>query len=57
MKVDLLGVRESLEEHCRPGQIAFMLFELLESADYSRDEIRDVVATMKDLTEGETDEG
>jgi len=46
---DLLGVAESLREHCKPSQIAFMLYELLSAADYSEEEILEVTAALEDI--------
>ena len=48
-KPDLLGVAESLRQHGRPSQIAFMLYELLAAADYSDEEILAVATALEDI--------
>lgn len=47
--LDLLGVAETLQQHARPSQIAFMLYELLNTAGYTDEEIRAVVFALGEL--------
>lgn len=47
----LLGLSESLEIHGRPGQLGFMLYEILSDAGYSLDEIKEVSAAIVDHAE------
>ncbi len=44
--IELLGIRETLSSHARPGVVAYMLWELLNDARYSPDEIREITAEM-----------
>lgn len=48
-KPDLLGVAESLRQHGRPSQIAFMVYELLTANDYTDEEILEVAAALEDI--------
>ena len=48
-KPDLLGVAESLRQHSRPSQIAFMVYELLTTNDYTDEEILEVAAALEDI--------
>ena len=44
--IELLGIKETLSSHARPGVVAFALWELLNCARYSPDEIREISAEM-----------
>jgi hypothetical protein len=46
---DLMRVAESLQQHGRPSQIAFTLYELLTAADYSDEEILEVAHALEDI--------
>jgi len=48
-EIDLLGVAETIQQHSKPGAIAFMFYELLQSADYSDEEIAEVADSLHDL--------
>ena len=45
-KPDLLGLATALEDHSRPGMMAFTFYELLDAAGYTDQEIRDVAAAL-----------
>lgn len=49
--IELLGIRETLCSHARPSQVAYMLWELLNDARYSPDEIREISAAMLEHVE------
>lgn len=44
-----LGVTEALQVHARPGQIAFMFYELLTASDYSDEEILEVATALENI--------
>jgi hypothetical protein len=46
---DLLGIAESLKTHGRPSQIAFAVYEMLQSADYTDEEIQAVADALHDI--------
>ena len=49
--IELLGIKETLSSHARPGMVAYMLWELLNDARYSPDEIREITATILEHVE------
>jgi len=42
MDPSFMGLINKVKEHGKPGQIAFLVYELLTDAGYSEDEIREV---------------
>ena len=46
MEIELLGLKPCLQDHCNPSTVAFTLLDILETAEYSRDEIREIAAFM-----------
>lgn len=44
MKVDLLGLKPCLEDHDKPVTVAFMIIDILENAEYSKEEIQEFAA-------------
>ena len=42
----LMGLINKIKDHSKPGQIAFLVYELLTDAGYSDDEIREVGSAM-----------
>jgi hypothetical protein len=45
----LMGLINKIKEHGKPGQIAFLTYELLSDAGYTDDEIREVGTAMSAL--------
>jgi len=45
----LMGLINKIKEHGKPGQIAFMVYELLIEADYTDDEIREAGTALTAL--------
>ena len=46
MDSSLIGLLNKVKEHGKPGQIAFLVYEILTDAGYSEDEIREVGAAV-----------
>lgn len=49
--IELLGIKETLSNHAHPGQVGFMLFELLNNSCYSLDEIKEISMAIVDHAE------
>lgn len=45
----LMGLINNIKAHGKPGQIAFLMIELLTDAGYSKDEIREVGSAVSAL--------
>lgn len=45
----LMALTYKLKDHSKPGQIAFLVYELLTDAGYSDDEIREVGSALSAL--------